>query len=300
MNPDESHGCTFVRSSSAFIRVHRRPIILSKQRAIVIVSFPGGSAIVKVSVLASSSAGNSTLVATERTRVLVDAGLSRKETFERLKAIEVDYKSLTAILITHEHSDHIAGMQTIARTLGIPIYITRLTGDAIAWDENPPHIEFFQAGASLVIGDIDITSFTIPHDAADPVGFSLRAEGIKISIATDLGYVPESIRFHLLGSTVLLLESNHSLEMLKVGPYPWSVKQRVMSRVGHLSNDAACDFIRNHLDLDTSKLILGHLSESNNHPELVRQAALEALDGRALFTELIVANPKQQIGPFTY
>ena len=231
---------------------------------------------------------------------MVDAGLSRKETFERLKAIEVDPTSLTAILITHEHSDHISGMQTIARTLNIPIFITRLTADSIAWDEVPPHLEFFQAGGHLVIGDIGVASFTIPHDAADPVGFSLCAEGIKISIATDLGYIPESIRFHLRGSTVLLLESNHSLEMLKVGPYPWSVKQRVMSRVGHLSNDAACDFVRDYLDLNTSRLILGHLSESNNHPELVRQAALQALEGRRLFTELIVANPKQQIGPFTY
>jgi len=113
-----------------------------------------------------------------------------------------------------------------------------------------------------------VTSFTIPHDAADPVGFSLCAEGIKISIVTDLGYLPESVAFALQGSTVLLLESNHSLEMLKVGPYPWSVKQRVMSRVGHLSNDAACGFIRKHLDFGTSKLLLAH--------------------------------PKQAIGPFTY
>jgi phosphoribosyl 1,2-cyclic phosphodiesterase len=260
----------------------------------------GGSLIVKVSVLASSSSGNSTFIATERTRILVDAGLSRKETFERLKAIDVDPGTITAILITHEHSDHISGMQTIARTLSIPIFLTRLTADSIAWDEVTPHLEFFQAGGRLVIGDVDIASFTIPHDAADPVGFSLCAEGVKISIATDLGYIPESIRFHLRGSTVLLLESNHSLEMLKVGPYPWSVKQRVMSRVGHLSNDAACDFVRDHLDLDTSRLILGHLSESNNHPELVRQAALQALDGRALFTQLFVAHPKQPAETFTY
>ncbi len=191
-------------------------------------------------------------------------------------------------------------MQVIARTHGIPVFLTRPTADAIGWVENPPHLEFFRAGANFVIGDIDVTSFTIPHDAADPVGFSLCAEGIKVSIATDLGYLPESVSFHLRGSTVLLLESNHSLEMLKVGPYPWSVKQRVMSRVGHLSNDAACGFIRDHLDLETSKLILGHLSEHNNHPELVRQAAVQALEGRSLFTELFVAHSKQVIGPFTY
>ena len=144
----------------------------------------------------------------------------------------------------------------IARKLRIPIYISRLTAPAIAWDENwgdtSPHLELFQAGTSFTIGDIDVTSFTIPHDAVDPVGFSFRAEGIKISIATDLGYLPDSIRHHLRGSDLLLLESNHDVEMLKVGPYPWSVKQRVMGRNGHLSNDVACTFIRD--DLDTSHL----------------------------------------------
>lgn len=259
-----------------------------------------GAVIVKVSVLASSSAGNSTLVATERTRLLVDAGLSRKETFERLEACGVDPTSLTAILITHEHSDHVAGIQVIAKTLRIPVYLSRLTAPCLAWGEYVPPIELFQAGASFTIGDIDVTSFTIPHDAADPVGFSFRAEGIKVGIATDLGYLPDSIRHHLRGSDLLLLESNHSLEMLKVGPYPWLVKQRVMSRVGHLSNDAACEFIRNDLDTSTSTLILGHLSEHNNHPELVRQGASQALHGRALFTQLVVVEPKKPPETFCY
>jgi phosphoribosyl 1,2-cyclic phosphodiesterase len=276
----------------------------SRTTAIVIVSPPGGSAIVKVSVLASSSAGNSTLVATERTRLLIDAGLSRKETFERLHAAGHHPESLTAILITHEHSDHIKGLEVIARKLRIPIYISRLTAPAVPWgdqwDENPPQLELFQAGASFTIGDIDVTSFTIPHDAADPVGFSFRAEGIKISIATDLGYLPDSTRHHLRGSDILLLESNHDVEMLKVGPYPWSVKQRVMGRNGHLSNDVACSFIRDDLDFRTSTLILGHISESNNHPEIVRLCASQALDGRALFTRLVIVNPRQPTETFTY
>jgi phosphoribosyl 1,2-cyclic phosphodiesterase len=264
----------------------------------------GGGRIVQVSVLASSSAGNSTLVATERTRLLVDAGLSRKETFERLHASGHAPESLTAILITHEHSDHISGLQVIARKLRIPIYISRLTAPAIAWDENwgdtSPHLELFQAGTSFTIGDIDVTSFTIPHDAVDPVGFSFRAEGIKIAIATDLGYLPDSIRHHLRGSDLLLLESNHDVEMLKVGPYPWSVKQRVMGRNGHLSNDVACSFIRDELDTTTSTLILGHLSESNNHPEIVRLCAQQALHGRSLFTKLVIADPRRATETFTY
>jgi phosphoribosyl 1,2-cyclic phosphodiesterase len=243
------------------------------------------------------------LVATERTRLLIDAGLSRKETFERLRAAGVDPASLTAILITHEHTDHVAGLPVLAKRRDeyqIPVYVSRLTAPLIPWGECVPNLELFQAGANFTIGDIDVTSFTIPHDAVDPVGFSLRAEGIKISIATDLGYLPESVRFHLRGSDVLLLESNHDLNMLKVGPYPWSVKQRVMGRMGHLSNDAASTFIREELDYRTSTLILGHLSEHNNHPVLVRQAALAALDGRTLFTKLVVAEPGIATEAFRY
>jgi phosphoribosyl 1,2-cyclic phosphodiesterase len=239
------------------------------------------------------------LVATERTRLLVDAGLSRKETFERLNAIGVAPESLSAILITHEHGDHIAGLQAIAKKLDIPIYVSRLTAPTIPWPDNfVPKIETFAAGAGFPIGDIDVTSFTIPHDATDPVGFTFRSQGIKIAIATDLGYMPESVRVHLRGSNILLLESNHALEMLKVGPYPWAIKQRIMSRVGHLSNDVACAFIRDDLGTETSQLILGHLSEHNNHPVLVEQCAHEALEGRHLFTSLMVAKPNLPLGPF--
>jgi phosphoribosyl 1,2-cyclic phosphodiesterase len=240
------------------------------------------------------------LVSTGRTRLLVDAGLSRKETFERLNALGVDPETLTAILITHEHADHIGGLPVIAKKLDIPVYISRMTAPAIAWDQYTPRLEMFQAGAVFQIGDIEVTSFTIPHDAADPVGYSLRAEGIKISIATDLGYLPESVRFHLRGSDLLLLESNHDLEMLKVGPYPWSVKQRVMGRMGHLSNDTASQFIREELDTRTSTLILGHISEANNHPALVEQAAAQALEGRRLFTRLVLADSRRGAETFVY
>jgi phosphoribosyl 1,2-cyclic phosphodiesterase len=259
------------------------------------------STIFKLSVLASSSSGNSTLVATERTRLLVDAGLSRKETFERLKAIGIAPETLTAILITHEHSDHIAGLQAIAKKLDIPIYVSRMTAPAIPWPEDfVPKIESFAAGSSFPIGDIDVTSFTIPHDAVDPVGFTFRSQGIKIAIATDLGYMPDSVRVHLRGSDILLLESNHDLDMLKVGPYPWSIKQRIMGRMGHLSNEVACAFIQDDLDTTTSTLILGHLSAQNNHPAIVEQCARMALEGRRLFTRLVVAEPTIPTETFVY
>jgi phosphoribosyl 1,2-cyclic phosphodiesterase len=245
-------------------------------------------------------------VATENTRLLVDAGLSRKETFERLTAAGTTPESLTAILITHEHSDHIAGLQVIAKKLDIPIYVSRLTAPSIfetatQWaPDYIPKVELFAAGSGFTIGDIDISSFTIPHDAVDPVGFSFRAQGIKITIATDLGYMPDSVRFHLRRSDVLLLESNHDLDMLKVGSYPWALKQRIMGRNGHLSNDTACSFIRDDLDSYTSTLILGHLSAHNNHPALVQQAAVEALGNRVESTKLVVAEPKQPTASFVY
>jgi len=146
-----------------------------------------------------------------------------------------------------------------------------------------PKLEHFAAGHHFQIGNIGVTPFTIPHDAIDPVGFTFRAEGIKIGLATDLGYVPVSVRDHLRGCDVLVLESNHDLEMLRSGPYPWSVKQRVMSRVGHLSNDALAEFFTSDYDGGAAYVVLAHLSEQNNHPEVARSAAERALRDRQGF-----------------
>ena len=258
--------------------------------------------IVQVCVLASSSSGNATFIRTEKTRILVDVGLSKRDVFARLAIIQEDAEKLDAILITHEHSDHVCGLVSLARHLNIPIFITRLTAPAIPWGEYTPRLDCFQAGTTFTVGDIEVDSFTIPHDAIDPVAFCFRSQGMKVGVVTDLGYVTESIKFHLRGAHLLVLESNHDLEMLKVGPYPWSVKQRVMGRKGHLSNDVVCDFIRSDLDASIETLVLGHLSEHNNHPEIVRNLAYRALDKarRALFTRLVVAEPKQQSEVFTY
>jgi phosphoribosyl 1,2-cyclic phosphodiesterase len=243
---------------------------------------------VTVSVLGSGSRGNCALVCSSSTRILVDAGLSGRETFKRLKGLSERTEEISAILITHEHSDHVAGLERLATKLNIPVYLTE--GTHHAWnracrdDEGKapelPKSEHFYAGRSFRIGDIEIQPFTIPHDAADPVGFTFRAEGIKIGFATDLGYMPVSVRNHLRGSTVLLIESNHDVERLRFGPYPWSVKQRVMSRVGHLSNEALAEFFTNDYDGVAEYVILAHLSEQNNHPEIARASAEQALRGR--------------------
>ena len=255
--------------------------------------------------LASSSSGNCTFIGTDRTRVLVDAGLGRKEIFQRLSDIGENPEELTGIVVTHEHTDHISGLVSIARYFQrqnrpLPLYLSRLTAPSIDWGEFTPAVEHFQAGSRFVIGDIEVDTFTIPHDAIDPVGVALRADGVKAGIVTDLGYLPDSIKVHLRGTDVLLLESNHDLDMLKVGPYPWSVKQRVMGRKGHLSNDVACDFIKRDLDTTVSTLILGHLSENNNHPEIVRLMATQALHGRTLFTKLVIANARKPSEAFVY
>jgi hypothetical protein len=160
----------------------------------------GVGPIVKVCALSSSSSGNATFVASSKTRILIDAGLSRKETYQRLANIGEDGDKLDAILVTHEHTDHVGGLVRFGRKRRIPMYLTRLTAPAIDWEDFVPMLETFQAGASFTIGDLEIQSFTIPHDAVDPVGYAIRAEGVKIGIVTDLGYMPESICFHLQGT----------------------------------------------------------------------------------------------------
>jgi phosphoribosyl 1,2-cyclic phosphodiesterase len=240
---------------------------------------------VSLSVLASGSRGNSTLVQSSRTRILVDAGLSCRETFRRMKLAGEDPHSLSAILITHEHSDHVYGLLVLAKKLKIPVFMTAATHQGWARclrDQQGEcakleRLELFRSGTSFAVGDVAVTPFTIPHDAADPVGFSFKTEGVKLVIATDLGYMPASVCDQLSCSDVLVIESNHDLEMLRVGPYPWSVKQRVMSRVGHLSNDALAEFFANNYDGAASYIVLAHLSEHNNHPELARRAAERAL-----------------------
>ncbi len=329
----------------------------------------------RMTVLASGSKGNSAVVASGRTRILVDAGLSCRELLRRMALAGEDPALLSAILITHEHQDHVAGLATLARRLCLPVFLTegthrawvrtvtpRTTTTYAQWlsklarereeraersaaaagrptyapalapaieaqpgrptaerhelrsdaeveaapefeigleaEAEPdtageprrpaskadptylPAVEYFRAGSEFSIGDIQICPFTIPHDAADPCGFVFRSEGLRVAIATDLGYMPPNVKSALREVDVLLLESNHDLEMLKDGPYPWSVKQRVLSRVGHLSNLAAAEFLEHDYDGGAHTVILAHLSESNNLPDLARMAAEQAIGDR--------------------
>jgi len=256
----------------------------------------------RVSILASGSSGNLTLLETERTRILVDAGLGKRETLARLAAAGREFDQLDAVLITHEHSDHCSGLPQVLGLWRAPLYVTEPTMDALqrtlpdTFRKRLRGIESIQAGQHFAIGDVDVHAFAIPHDAADPIGFTFRTNGSKVAICTDLGYMPELVKVHLRDTDCLILESNHDLDMLKVGPYPWVVKQRVLSRTGHLSNHAVSEFLSNPDGFDSRAryLVLAHISAENNNPDLARLSAEEALSRRpaevAFTGELLVAS----------
>ncbi|MGB7845431.1 MAG: MBL fold metallo-hydrolase [Candidatus Acidiferrum sp.] len=256
----------------------------------------------RVTILASGSSGNATLLETERTRILVDAGLGKRDTLARLAAVGREFGHLDAVLITHEHTDHCNGLPQALGLWKAPLYVTEPTMAALrrilpeTFGKRLRGVESIQAGQSFSIGDIDIHAFSIPHDAVDPVAFTFRTNGTKVAICTDLGYMPNHVRVHLREADCLILESNHDLDMLKVGPYPWAVKQRVLSRTGHLSNHAVSEFLADPEGFDSRArfLVLAHMSEENNNPYTATISATEALSRRpaeAAFTgELLIAS----------
>jgi len=259
---------------------------------------------VSLTVLASGSKGNCSVLSNGTQSILVDAGLSCRETYKRMALAGVNPDDISAIVITHEHSDHISGLSLLARKLDVPVYMTGATHTAYQrWartqarpKDAPPKtyiqkLETFESGTAFTVGSIEAFPFTIPHDAEDPVGFVFHLEGVRIGIVTDLGYLPESVKLHIRGCQGLMIESNHDLEMLRNGPYPWALKQRVMSRVGHLSNEGLAEFLRTEYDGDAAFLVLAHLSENNNHPDLARNAAESALGLQAGRTMPLLMQP---------
>jgi len=269
--------------------------------------FRGERITFRVSILASGSSGNCTLLETSQTRLLVDAGLGKRETLHRLAAIGRQVDRLDGILISHEHTDHIGGLTQVLGQWRTTVYLTEPTHGECQrlLSENCrqrlERVEFICAGQRFTVGDIEVSAFAIPHDAVDPVGFAFHANGAKVAVVTDLGYLPELVKHHLRTADCLVLESNHDLEMLKVGPYPWYVKQRVMSRTGHLSNHSVSEFLADPEGFDAAArfLVLAHLSENNNNPHVARISAEEALNrrnGAAVFRgELLVASQHEPL-----
>jgi phosphoribosyl 1,2-cyclic phosphodiesterase len=233
---------------------------------------------VQLTILGSGSGGNCAYLETDQTRLLIDAGLSARQIRRRLASIGRAPETLDGILITHEHSDHISGLAGLAGKVDLPIYCNRLTKEAI---EVQLRIQInaclFSTGDSFEIGDVGVDTIAVPHDACDPVGFLAHTAAGNIGFLTDLGHVTKLVIERVRAANVLLLEANHDLKMLQDDPRrPWSLKQRILSRHGHLSNDGAADAIEQILSGTLRHLYLGHLSRDCNRPEL----ALEVVGGR--------------------
>jgi phosphoribosyl 1,2-cyclic phosphodiesterase len=235
-----------------------------------------------VCVLASGSKGNSIYVSNGRTAILVDAGLSGIQIERRLAAAGLNPDTLSAILVSHEHSDHVRGVGILSRRYKLPVYITPRTAAATAGQLGRLHdICHFETGRNFRIDDLTIHPFATSHDAEDPSGFTIGRNGRKIGIATDLGIATGMVKHHLKSCCLLILEANHDHVMLAQGPYPWPLKQRIKSRNGHLSNDDSRDLLAELKHDGLCHVILAHLSETNNTPQKALEAVCQALTGTA-------------------
>ncbi len=246
---------------------------------------------IKVCSLFSGSSGNCIFVSCDDTAILIDAGVSGKKIEEALKSIGESFCNISGIFITHEHNDHIAGAGILSRRYNVPIYANEQT-----WEKMRPflgklsteNIRHIEVDKPLMVGDIGVRSFSIPHDAACPVGYNLFINGKKITVATDIGHMSRELLTNLEKSDMVLLESNHDVEMLKTGRYPWYLKQRILGDNGHLCNEMAGKVVAYLAENGTKLFLLGHLSKENNFPELAYQTVCNALEEKKI-------NPKKDI-----
>ena len=234
---------------------------------------------VQFTVLGSGSGGNCSYLETNETRLLIDAGFSGKQIRERLATISRSPESLNGILITHEHSDHIQGLVGLASKINVPIYCNRLTKEAIEGQlQMKLNCQIFATGGSFDIGDIQVDTFSVPHDAYDPVGFLLKTTAGNIGFLTDLGHATKLVIERVRSSNILILETNHDVKLLQDDTRrPWSLKQRILSRHGHLSNEAGALVAQEVVTAELSQVFLGHLSRDCNRPELAYQAVTNRL-----------------------
>ncbi|MCJ7856052.1 MBL fold metallo-hydrolase [Lachnospiraceae bacterium NSJ-143] len=221
--------------------------------------------------LVSGSSGNSIFIKTEGTKILIDAGVSGRKIQECLKSIGEDCSQIDAVFITHEHTDHIKAAGILSRRFDIPLYATEGTWNAMApliGDVSRKNRRIIYSGEKTQLNDMVLKPFGIPHDAAEPVGYSIFSDGIKMTVATDIGHVDDTIKEAVSDSDVLLLEANHDIEMLKRGPYPYNLKQRILGLYGHMANNIAGDLIKDVFSGRMRHVFLGHLSAENNTPQL--------------------------------
>lgn len=225
----------------------------------------------QISVLASGSTGNTLYVETEKKRILVDAGLSGKKITSLLEQVGKDPNDLDAILVTHEHSDHIQGVGVMARKYNLDVYANQQTWEAMDHSIGKVPVEqkhIFEMGKVLTLGDVDIESFGVSHDAAAPQFYRFYKDNRSFVVLTDTGYCSDHLRGVIKHADAYLLESNHDLEMLRMGGYPWSLKQRILGDRGHLSNEDGALVMTDIIGDNTKRVYLGHLSRENNLKEL--------------------------------
>lgn len=266
----------------------------------------------KLSVLGSGSTGNAVLIVAGETRVLVDAGLSAKEIVRRLALVGEDVHRLDGVLVTHEHGDHSAGLRVLLRSVDCPVYISAQTRDAYINDRFGANgeesrkrtrairdrVEEIESSRDFRIGEIDFHPFTIPHDAVDNFGFTATHQGVKIATLMDFGHITTLISEQLRGCAAIVIESNHSRDMLKAcDVYPWELKQRILSRLGHISNEDVAEWLTDGFDGCARYIVLAHLSQRANNPYLAKISAEVALQERApLFpaeTQIFLSTPKE-------
>jgi len=242
--------------------------------------------------LASSSSGNASLVTDGCTSVLIDCGISCRRIVQGLASVGIPIEDVSAVLITHEHADHIGGLATLCKKYHIPVYASRGTAEALPCAQDC--IRPFDAGSDFPLGSLHIFSFHNSHDAADPVGYRIDGEDGSLGILTDTGFITEEAFSALLGVDMLLLEANHDIETLKAGPYPYPLKRRILSDFGHLSNGAAAEFALQTVRSGTSDILLAHLSAENNTPMMAEYAVARTLQSHGCNIRLGVA-PKDSV-----
>jgi phosphoribosyl 1,2-cyclic phosphodiesterase len=253
---------------------------------------------IRFTVLGSGSTGNAVLITTETTSVLVDAGLSAREILRRLSLVGVRYEELDAVLITHEHSDHAGGLRVLMNSVSCPVYVSRETehsyystrkSNGSGESEGVKRLKVLkdrtvtiQSDREFRIGDIDFDPFRVPHDAADNFGFVAKHQGVCIATLMDFGHITPLIKQKLNGCSAIVIESNHSRDMLRTCPvYTWDLKQRISSRNGHLSNEYLCDWLTKDFDGSARHIVLAHLSQRANEPHLALLMAKTAIEMRS-------------------
>jgi phosphoribosyl 1,2-cyclic phosphodiesterase len=252
-----------------------------------------------VAPLGSGSAGNSYYFESDGTSILVDAGLGPRETKKRLLSVGKEIEQIKGIVLTHEHYDHMRGAEKIARAWDIPIYLTRGTLDASRIDPVETKVVVFENNTTFPIGELHVHARRTIHDAADPSCFVIEArDGTRVGLASDLGYVDNAVLDHLSGCDGLFFESNHDLDMLRMGTYPWSLKRRIMSRFGHLSNDDSMTAVQRMIGADLKTLCMIHLSQKNNNEGIVRDMASRLLARTGAQLDLGIAKQFEATGLF--